>query len=366
MSNTRGMIMAALVSVAAGTASVGAQSLDRKVAAMGDGSAQFHFAAREGVCGDGRSYMRVDDEGWYGTFNGNGGRDMPCTTGPVRVVVTKTGRDIVRIEALAGPLYNDPSAGPDLGAFGAREAANWLLEQAKSLDGKPARDAIFPAMLADSSVVTPTLVAIARDQNRPRELRRSAITWLSRRRNEAGGVGAAAADRALDQIIRDRAESETIRQAALGTLSRLDRGEGTTAMLQLARESDPWLSKQAFQNLARSGDPRARQFVRDAVRRSDLSEDNRLEALRALGNEYATGADLKALRDMYPSANSDRERDVILNAAATSGGSENTSWLLQIANSPTEPAARRRRVVTMLARLDDPRVREALKGMVDR
>ncbi len=366
MSKTRGIVMAAVVIAATGSTALGAQSLERKVAAMGDGSAQFHFAARDGVCGDGRSYLRVDDDGWYGTYSINGGREMPCTVGPVRVVVTKTGRDIVRIEALAGPLFNDPNAGPDLGAVGAREAANWLLEQAKSLDGKPARDAIFPAMLADSAVVTPTLVAIARDQNRPRELRRSAITWLSRRRNEVGGIGASAADKALDQIIRDRAESESIRQSALGTLSRLDRGEGTTAMLQLARETDPWLSKQAFQNLARSGDPRARQFVRESVRRSDLSEDNRLEALRALGNEYATGADLKTLRELYPSANSDRERDVILSAAATSGGSENTSWLLQIANSPTEPAARRKRVVGMLARLDDPRVREALKGMVDR
>ena len=364
MSNSREMMVAALLCAA--TATAGSQSLERKVAAMGDGSAQFHFAAREGVCGDGRNYMRVDDDGGYGSYSVNGGREMPCTPGPVRVVITKSGRDIVRIEALAGPLWTDPAAGPDLGAVGARDAANWLMEQAKSLDGKPAREAIFPAMLADSSVVTPSLVTLVKDQNRPRELRRTAITWLSRRRNEVGGVGAATADRTIDQIVRDRTESETIRQAALGTLSRLDRGEGTAAMLQLARDSDTWLSKQAFANLSRSGDPRARQFIRESVRRADLTEDNRVEALRSLGNEYATGADLKLLRELYPQSNSDRERDAILSAVAQSGGSDNASWLLTIANSPTEPVARRRRVVGLLARMDDPKVKDALKGMIDK
>jgi HEAT repeat protein len=364
MSTPRGVLTVGLLTVLG--ANVDAQSLERRIAGMGDGSAQFTFAAREGVCGDGRNYLRVDDDGWYGTYTVNGGRETPCTAGPVRVIVTKSGRDIVRIEAQAGPLYVDPTAGQNLGTVGAREAANWLLEQAKSLDGKPAREAIFPAMLADSSVVTPSLVALVRDQNRPRELRRTAITWLSRRRTEVGGVGAATADRTIDQIVRDRTESESIRQSALSTLARLDRGEGTAAMLQFARESDPWLAKQAFSNLSRSGDPRARQFVREAVRRADIQEENRLEALRALGNEYATGADLKVLRELYPASNSDRERDVILSAVANSGGRENATWLLAIANSPTEPVSRRKRVVNMLSKLDDPQIREALKGMVDR
>jgi hypothetical protein len=62
----------------------------------------------------------------------------------------------------------------------ARDAADYLLSLAARLDGKPARDAIMPAALADSAVVSPQLLAIARDQSRSREARRSALSWLGR------------------------------------------------------------------------------------------------------------------------------------------------------------------------------------------
>ena len=66
-----------------------------------------------------------------------------------------------------------------------REAADYLLSLAATVDGRPGRDAIGPAMLADSATVTPQLLAIARDQSRARETRSSAINWLSRRRRGA-------------------------------------------------------------------------------------------------------------------------------------------------------------------------------------
>ena len=54
-----------------------AQTLERHVVAAGDNPVQFHFAARAGVCGDGRSYFHVDDDGWYGSFYSDGGRAQP-------------------------------------------------------------------------------------------------------------------------------------------------------------------------------------------------------------------------------------------------------------------------------------------------
>ena len=104
-----------------------AQTLERRVLAAGDNPVQFHFAARSGVCGDGRSYFHVDDDGWYGSFYSDGNRTQACEAGPVRVVIVRAGRDVVKVETYAGPIAVDPGAAQDLGAFPAREASTYLL-----------------------------------------------------------------------------------------------------------------------------------------------------------------------------------------------------------------------------------------------
>jgi HEAT repeat protein len=104
----------------------------------------------------------------------------------------------------------------------------------------------------------------------------------------------------------------------------------------------------------------------DAVRKADLDDESRLEAIRGIGDEYSTAADLKLLRDLYPSLNSDRERDALISAVAQAGGSDNATWLLAIAKSTTEPAQRRRHAVSLLSKFDDPRVKDALKDLIER
>jgi hypothetical protein len=339
------------------------QGISGRVASA-DGNVQFHFAARDGVCGNGKSFLRAEDGGYYTSMGIDGARDE-CARGPIRVVLVRYGREIVKIETYAGPLAADADDGRDLGAVSTRDAASYLLGLAGSLDGRPARDAMLPAMLADSTVVTPQLLAMSQDVARSRDIRRSAISWLSRRRNEAGGVGAATVARTLEKIVRDRAENESIRQQALSTINGLDRAEGIPSLIQFAGESEEWLSRQAFATLARSGDPRARQFVRDAIKRPNLSEDNLVAAIQGIGGEYAVESDFKMLRDLYPSLNTDRERSAVLSALANGGGSQNSAWLLTIATSATEPVARRRQAVSLLSRFDDPKVKEALKGMVE-
>lgn len=355
-----GVAIAATPSVAA------CQSVERLVASAGDGNVQFHFAAREGVCGNGRNFYRASEMGYYSSYSNGMGGDDNCAKGPVRAVIVRAGREIVKIETYAGPLATDAEAGRDLGAVSARDAAAYLIGLAGTLEGRPARDAMQPAMLADSAVVTPQLTQLARDPMRSRDIRTSAISWLARRRGEVGGVGAAAAQRTLDAIVRDRNESETVRRQALSTLGSFDRGEGIPLLLAFAGDGDSWISKQAFQSLTNSGDPRARQFIRAAVRRTDLPEESRASAIRGIGNEYAVASDYKLLRDLYPSVNTDQERNAIINTVANAGGSENTDWLLALAKSPTETASRRRQAVSALSRTDDPRVKDALKGLIER
>lgn len=351
----------------------GAQSnIERRIAAAGDGPVQFTFAAREGVCGNGRSFFRMEDEGWYqsssssGSIVGDGPRSDVCARGPVRVVLTRAGRELVKVETYAGPLAQDAEAGRDLGPFAAREAAQYLLQLAATTDGRPAREAITPAMLADSATVTAPLLAIVRDKARSRDVRRSALSWAARRRAESGNAGAATVVRALESMVRDREESESMRQQALSTLSSLNRGEGIPMLIGFAADGDEWVATQALRSLSRSGDPRARDFTREAVRRSTLPDDVRAEMIRGLGGDFAVASDYKLIRDLYPTLNADRDRDAVISTLANAGGRENADWLIGVAKSQTESVARRRRVISALGKLEDPRVKEALKDLIVR
>jgi len=360
----RGAVLGAAIACAPSLA-IG-QSVERLVSGAGDGTVQFHFAAREGVCGNGHNFYRASEMGYYSIYGNGMGGDDNCAKGPVRAVIVRAGREIIRIETYAGPLANEPDGGRDLGAVSARDAAAYLIGLAGSLEGRPARDAMQPAMLADSAVVTPQLLAMAKDPSRSRDIRSSAISWLARRRGEQGGVGAAVVQRTLDAIVRDRNESETTRRQALSTLGSLERGEGVPLLICFAGDADTWIAKSAFSSLSNSGDPRARQFLRDALRRGTLPEENRAAAIRGIGNEYAVASDYKMLRDLYPTVNSDQERNALINVLANAGGTDNNEWLLGIARSATETATRRRQAVNALSRSDDPRVKDALKGLIDR
>ncbi len=368
----RGACAATIGVLVLGCNVAGAQSdLSRRIAAAGDGPVQFSFASRDGVCGNGRSFFRVDDEGWYqtsssGSFTSNDARSNLCERGPVRVVVTRAGRDIVKVETYAGPLTPDPEAGRDLGPVPARDAVQYLLSITSTTDGRPAREAITPVMMADSAVVAGPLLAIARDKSRSRDVRRSAISNAARRRSEPGGIGSAAVARALNEIVRDREEGEPIRQQALSTISSLNRGEGIPTLIGFAADGDEWIAKQSMRTLSRSGDPRARAFTRDAVRRDDLPDEVRSEMIRGLGGEYANAADYRMLRELYPKVNNDRDRDAVITTLASAGGRENADWLLSVAKSPTETVARRRRVINALAKFDDPRIKEALKELISK
>lgn len=364
------MALAGLVVLGCSTA--GAQSdIERKITGAGDGTVQFNFASRDGVCGNGSSFFRVDDDGWYqttttGMYMGDNMRADVCARGPVRVVITQAGREIVKIETHAGPLVKDPEDGRDLGTVSTRDAAQYFLSVASTAEGRPAREALMPAMLADSAVVSTRLLALATDKTRSRDIRRSAMSWAARRRDEPGGPGAAAISRALNAIVRDHDEGEAIRQQALSTIASFDRGEGIPTLIGFAADGDEWIARQSMRSLARSGDPRARAFTREVVKRDDLPDDVRSEVIRGLGGDYATGADFRLLRDLYAKLTSDRDRDAVIGTLANAGGRENTDWLVALVRSPTETVARRRRVISALSKVDDPRVKEALKDLISK
>ena len=102
---THPVIRAAMLALV--STSVGAQTLEQRIAAASTATVQFTYAARADVCGNGRSFIQISGSDWYGSWS-DGARRDPCAPGPVRVVLDRAGRDVVSISTYAGPLSETP------------------------------------------------------------------------------------------------------------------------------------------------------------------------------------------------------------------------------------------------------------------
>jgi HEAT repeat protein len=339
--------------VAAAVTPAASQSLADRVASAPDGRVQFNFPSRAGICGNGRTYIQTGPNSYSGSFYGNyndGVRTESCVAGPVRVVIDRADKVPLSVQAYVGPTDSTLRGVTDLGHVRGQEAADYLLSMAGKIDGRAGRDAIMPAMLADSANTASTLVTIARNTTLPRETRRSALNYMGRSTDGMQTIPSSVTDPIL-QIARDENDNQTVRQGALSVLGRLDHGSGIPPLIELSKQTQSnWLAKESMSTLARSGDPRARQYLRSAVRRTDLPDEVLTVALRALGQDYATAQDAALLRELYPSLKSDRSREAVFQALTDIGGSENTKWLVNMAQDGNEPLQMRRRAIDAASR----------------
>ena len=248
-------------------------------------------------------------------------------------------------------MTEEPGA-TNLGAVPAVDAAAWLLGIATRIDGRPGREAIMPAALADSALVTRDLLAIARNTDRSRELRRSALSWVVRRRGERGELTSDEVSRTLVAIARDENEVRSVRDQALSSLSRLESQSSLDALVSMTTSTtEAWLAKRAVEMLANSGDPRAHDHLRSAAERSDLIEEARVAAIGGLAGSYATSRDAEFLRGLYARVSSNRLHEAIMTGVASIGGKTNRDWVVAIARDANAPISARKRAVALADRL---------------
>jgi len=330
--------------------SASAQTLANRVASASDRSVQFTYKARPGVCGDGRTYISTGPGNFYG-YNSSEGTEQ-CQPGPVRVVLDLADRNVVALRTYVGV----PSTGVDasvsnLGNVSPAEAADFLLGVAGRADGRVGRDAIFAALLGDSVDISSRLLAIGRDANRPLETRRAALAGLARADSrQLDAIGSA-----LVQVATNESDVQGAREEALRVLSRLDHGAGIQPLIRLANtNTTSWIGRESMRVLASSGDPRARDFLRATVQRTDLPDDLLAAAIRGLGRNYVTGQDATLLRSLYPKLTGDRARDAVLASIADLGGADNVQWLTGVVRNEQLPSDSRRRALAYLSRAGAP------------
>lgn len=316
------------------------QSLESRVARASGDVVQFHFAARAGVCGDGRGMLRIDG-GYWSTSYGNFSDMSTCAAGPVRALISKDGGDVIRIQTVAGPLTAVADA-TDLGAVSASEAAKYFVDLARKLEGRPARSAVLAAALADSADISDALLAIARDGDKARDLRSTALTWAGRR---AGVTGAERMATQLEAIARDANERETMRSSAMSGLAGLDGGAGVAVLIRLSdRTDDAWLAGEAADALSRSNDARVRPQLRKLLDNASTPEVSRVKVIQALGNSDGSVRDAEALRKAYPRF-SEKERSAAMTALGNIGDRASVAWLLTRARDHAESMTLRRAAV---------------------
>ena len=232
-------------------------SLERRIAGAPDGSVRFSFAAKPGVYGNGRNSISWDcDRGNCRNrqVEGDGDRgdwSEPCDSGPVRVALTKSAGVIVDLRVYVGGEWRPRPGSTDLGMVGTRDAASYLLNLAREDASRAGEKAIFPAILADSVVVWPDLLKIAKDQTVSRKVRRSAVFWLGQAAGDAVTAG-------LTDLVDDRDADREVRETAVFALSQRPKDEGVPALIRIAKENrDPELRRKAIFWLGQSDDPRA-------------------------------------------------------------------------------------------------------------
>jgi hypothetical protein len=244
---------AALVVLASAFAThMDAQDLARRVTASA-GTVNVIYPSRPNVCGDGRSFIQhvTNDNRYYsGTASWTSRDDMrmtQCVHGPARVAATVIDGEVTRLRLYVGPVPTTPD-GQTISASAA-DAAEWLGALVSRGAPRVASEAMMPLIVADASNPWPLLLKVARDENRPRDVRRSTLMWLSNAVNDHLGI-AGADEHASDD--------DEMRSQAVFVLSQRPKAESVPELIDLARTSrHPAARKAAIFWLGQSGDMRA-------------------------------------------------------------------------------------------------------------
>jgi len=233
-----------------------AQSLARRVADAPDGKVRLEYAARPDLCGNGNYVSRGNHNrtSWDSDYSEDVEYTEECLHTPVRVVLTKSGRQIVKIRTYVGGRWRAPDGTTvtQIGPVSTREATDYLMSLASSASSsKIGSEAIFPMTLADSVEIWPGLMRLARDDSRPNSVRTQSVFWL-------GQIAGEAITKNLADLTGEAALDREVRKQAVFALSQRPQRDGVPALIQIARTNrDPEIRKTALFWLGQSRDPRA-------------------------------------------------------------------------------------------------------------
>lgn len=356
------LALTALVASAAATAPLGAQSLANRVAGAGDGEVRMEYATRAGVCGDAKDVVALNRTLYvypsmesHGTWSG-----VRCDHGRARVSITTSARQVERIRTYIGGAWTAPGGRvTDLGTVSAKEAAAYFFSIAEKMDGRSARNALLPAVIADSVDALPSLLRIAQRSSIADETRRRATHWL-------GELGDASMIGPLEQLARADDSEDGVGQAALYALSELPDGAGIPSLIRFARSpgSVEFRGKAVFW-LGQADDKRAQSEVRAVAQDRTMPDEVREKAIFVIGQHHdSSDEDVAFLESLFPKLESAKLRDQVLFSVSQADNPRGNRWLLGIARDESVQIEVRKKALFWLAQKDDPEVTKVISNLV--
>lgn len=242
----RHAIRFALACVAAAVSTpVGAQDLAKRVAAS-DGIVNVVYPSRPPACGDGRgSIQNILGTNQSYSYDGDG-RMRPCVHGPARVTATVIDGEITRLRLYVGPVEATDNRTLTVSAA---DAVDWLMGIASRGSSRTASDAIVPLVVADAPDPWAFLLKLARDEDRPRNVRQTALQWLSFGTTDRLG---------LTEHSRKTDDDEVREQAVFVLWTQRPKSESVPELIEIARTAKNAAARRsAIFWLSQSNDRRA-------------------------------------------------------------------------------------------------------------
>ena len=274
-------------------AAVNAQSLVRQIDRVPSGTVQLTYAARAGLCGDGRETVRAGSNiVVLPSMFGRGRSDMDvCFSGPVRVAIGRSDGETVSYRVHVGGRWATAGEATDLGTVSAPDAARYFLDEAMHAKGRNAEYALAAAVFADSVDLTPDLARIARSSGARSELRSRAVFYI-------GTYEDPAATQALRRLAAEEGLDEDVRGSAIIALGRDDMSDDDVDWLRgLYSRASEKLRDNIFLAVSRSDGPRASRWLSSIAADANETEHTRQQAMFWLGQGRGPTADLVRLYD---------------------------------------------------------------------
>jgi HEAT repeat protein len=220
----------------------------------------------------------------------------------------------------------------ELAKRGEAQAAEAIHKAADSAtEGCPSDDddmrvaALNALMQMDADQALPVLKKVlARRDACSESLRRKAVFLVSQKNNEESA-------NILLGVARDDPSAE-VRGQAVFWLGQVP-GDRSVALLDsiLRTTKDEELQRKAIFALSQHPGERAGAILRDMVNRKDLPEETRSRVILALGQMRGGEADIRYLRQLFPTLESQRLKEQVLMAVSQRESTDNRRWLLDIA-----------------------------------
>jgi hypothetical protein len=350
----------ALALVTTAAPMVAQSPLASRVAEVSDGIVRMQFDSRPGVCGDGHDRISFRHSTFGNNYESYGRwSDGNCLAGPLRVTLTVAAGRVTRVETQVGGTWRTGERAVDLGSISPREASAYLFSLVPQLESARDRNRVLlPAVLADDVVVIPSLLALARGDERTLDTKRDAVHWI-------GVFGDASVVPVLVSLTKDHGDDDHYENGlggvALSALATLEGGAGVPALIDLARHGAAGTRRTAVFWLGQNGDPRALQALRSVIADRDETVDVRKNAIFSFGQSQ--DAPTKDLVALYRDLSERQLREQTIFALSQRHDAEATKALLAIARDDADKSMRGK-ALFWLAQTHDPAATKLISDLI--